>query len=48
MSSGQDITAGRKTGAESTTELLADTTDDNPPVDFQGDYVFVVGAASPI
>jgi hypothetical protein len=45
MSSGQDITAGRKTGAESTTELLADTTDDNPPVDFQGDYVFVVGAA---
>jgi hypothetical protein len=44
MSSGQDIRAGRNTGAESTTALLADTTNDSPPVDFQGDYVLIVGS----
>jgi hypothetical protein len=46
MSSGEDIRAGRNTTAESTTALLANTTDDSPPVDFQGDYVLIAGSTT--
>jgi hypothetical protein len=51
MSSGDDIETGRNTTGESTTVVIADTTDDDPPVDFNGDTIFVaaprVGAQSP-
>jgi hypothetical protein len=41
MSSGDDIETGRNTTGESTTVLIADTTDDDPPVDFNGDTIFL-------
>jgi hypothetical protein len=43
MSSGSDIQSGRNTTGESTTVLIADTTNDNPPVDFNGDTIFIAG-----
>jgi hypothetical protein len=43
MSSGSDIESGRNTTGESTTVLIADTTNDDPPVDFNGNTILVVG-----
>jgi hypothetical protein len=43
MSSGNDIQSGRNTTGESTTILIADTTDDDPPVDFNGNTIFIAG-----
>jgi len=43
MASGDDIKAGRATGANSTTFLVGEKIDDDNPPDFAGDVIFVVG-----
>jgi hypothetical protein len=43
MASGDDIEAGRATGANSTTFLVGEKPDDDNPPDFNGDFIFVVG-----
>ena len=41
MASGDDIRAGRVTGAEDSTLLIAQTTGDRPSRDYNGDFVFL-------
>ena len=43
MASGDDIKAGRASGANSSTFVVGEKPDDDNPPDFNGDFIFVVG-----